>query len=164
MSGSTARTELVGTDLSLETATWDVDDPWQPPRPGFAGRLHLGHETDVVDPVPVTFVVDGVPVTPRVLSHRWEYDLTETVYGLTDSLRVAERKGVRGAVLCADWHFLGAGRVQVVASVPRSIRAHRDLRGQIRVDRQRRHARAYGVGTARDDLHPPGPEEVPVRA
>ena len=123
MSGSTARTELVGTDLSLETATWDVDDPWQPPRPGFAGRLHLGHETDVVDPVPVTFVVDGVPVTPRVLSHRWEYDLTETVYGLTDSLRVAERKGVRGAVLCADWHFLGAGRVEVRPAVPRRIRA-----------------------------------------
>ena len=48
-----------------------------------------------------------------MLSHRWEPDVTETVYGLTDSLRVAERKGVRGAVLCADWHFLGAGRVQV---------------------------------------------------
>ena len=112
MSGSTARTELVGTDLSLETATWDVDDPWAPPRPGFVGRLHLGHETDVVDPVPVTFVVDGVPVAPRVLSHRWDSDFTETVYGLTDSLRVAERKGVRGAVLCADWHFLGAGRVR----------------------------------------------------
>ena len=47
-----------------------------------------------------------------MLSHRWDPDLTETVYGLTDSLRVAERKGVRGAVLCADWHFLGAGRVR----------------------------------------------------
>ena len=112
VNGSTARTELVGTDLSLETATWDVDNPWQPPRPGFVGRLHLGHETDVVDPVPVTFVVDGEPVTPRVLSHRWEYDRTETVYALTDSLRVAERKGVRGAVLCADWRLprRGAGR------------------------------------------------------
>ena len=61
MSGSTERTELVGTDLSLETATWNTDDPWAPPRPGFVGRLHLGHETDVVDPVPVTFVVDGAP-------------------------------------------------------------------------------------------------------
>ena len=52
-------------------------------------------------------------MTPRVLSHRWDSDFTETVYALTDSLRVAERKGVRGAVLCADWHFLGAGRVEV---------------------------------------------------
>ena len=68
MNGSTGRTELVGTDLSLETATWDVENPWQPPRPGFVGRLHLGHETDVVDPVPVTFVVDGEPVTPRIIS------------------------------------------------------------------------------------------------
>ncbi|WP_028062284.1 MGH1-like glycoside hydrolase domain-containing protein [Solirubrobacter soli] len=117
------RTELVGTDLSLETATWRTDDPWAPPRPGFVGRLHLGHETDVVDPVPVTFVVDGVAVEPRVLSHTWSPDLTETVYGLTDSLRVAERKGVRGAVLCADWHFLGEGRVEVRPSVPRHIRA-----------------------------------------
>ncbi len=140
MSGWTERTELVGTDLSLETATWNTDDPWAPPRPGFVGRLHLGHETDVTDPVPVTFVVDGAAVTPRVLSHRWSYDVSETVYGLTDSLRVAERKGVRGAVLCADWHFLGAGRVEVVAAVPRQIRArvttisvYADLRADIPV-------------------------------
>jgi hypothetical protein len=139
VSGSTARTELVGTDLSLETATWRTDDPWAPPRPGFVGRLHLGHETDVVDPVPVTFVVDGVAVEPRVLSHTWSPDLSETVYGLTDSLRVAERKGVRGAVLCADWHFLGSGRVEVRPSVrERHIRArvttlsvYADLRADI---------------------------------
>jgi hypothetical protein len=123
VSGSTARTELVGTDLSLETATWDVDDPWAPPRPGFVGRLHLGHETDVVDPVPVAFVVDGRSVAPRMLSHRWDPDYTETVYALTDSLRVAERKGVRGRVLCADWHFLGSGRVEIVARVPPVLRA-----------------------------------------
>ena len=55
--------------------------------------------------------VDGVRVAPRVLSHRWDPDFTETVYGLTDSLRVAERKGVRGDVLCADWHVLGTGDV-----------------------------------------------------
>jgi hypothetical protein len=123
VSGSTARTELVGTDLSLETATWDVDNPWAPPRPGFVGRLHLGHETDVVDPVPVAFAVDGRSVEPRVLSHRWDPDYTETVYALTDSLRVAERKGVRGKVLCADWHFLGSGRVEIVAPAPSVLRA-----------------------------------------
>ena len=102
MSGSTARTDLVGTDLSLETATWDVDAPWAPPRPGFTGRLHLGHETDVVDPLPVVFVVDGEPVVPRVLAHRWDPDFTETVYAAGDR-RVVERKGVRGDVLCADY-------------------------------------------------------------
>ena len=59
-----------------------VDRPWAPPRPGFTGRLHLGHETDVVDPLPVAFVVDGAPVAPRVLAHRWDPDFTETVYAL----------------------------------------------------------------------------------
>jgi hypothetical protein len=140
VSGSTARTELVGTDLSLETATWDPDRPWAPPRPGFVGRLHLGHETDVTDPVPVTFVVDGHRVAPRLLSHRWDPDLSETAYGLTDSLRVFERKGVRGSVLCADWHFEGAGRVQVLARVPASLpvrvttaSVYADLRADLRV-------------------------------
>jgi hypothetical protein len=102
VNGSTARTDLVGTDLSLETATWDVENPWAPPRPGFTGRLHLGHETDVVDPLPVVFVVDGEPVTPRVLASRWDPDFTETVYAAGDR-RVVERKGVRGDVLCADY-------------------------------------------------------------
>ena len=123
MSGSTARTELVGTDLSLETATWDVDDPWAPPRPGFVGRLHLGHETDVVDPVPVTSSSTARRSCRGCSRTAGSYDFTETVYGLTDSLRVAERKGVRGAVLCADWHFLGAGRVEVRPAVRRRLSA-----------------------------------------
>jgi len=75
-SGSTdasERTDLVGTDLSLETATWDTDRPWAPPRPGFVGRLHLGHETDVVDPLPVTFAVDGEAVVARVLEHLFRF-------------------------------------------------------------------------------------------
>jgi hypothetical protein len=121
VSGSTARSELVGTDLSLETATWDVDRPWAPPRPGFTGRLHLGHETDVVDPLPVTFAVDGETVAPRVLAHRWDPDFTETVYGLGDAARVTERKGVRGDVLCADYTF--DGDVTLHYAAPRSLHA-----------------------------------------
>jgi hypothetical protein len=61
----------------------------------------------------VTFVVDGAPVTPRVLRHGWDFDGTETVYALTDALRLHERRGIRGEVLCADWAYEGAGRVQV---------------------------------------------------
>ncbi len=112
------RTELVGTDLSLETATWDVERPWAPPRPGFVGRLHLGHETDVVDPLPVAFLVDGEPVAPRVLEHHWDPDFTETVYAAGDR-RVRERKGVRGRVLCADYE----GDVELYFAAPPSLRA-----------------------------------------
>lgn len=118
MNGSTARTDLVGTDASLETATWDVDEPWAPPRPGFTGRLHLGHETDVVDPLPVAFAVDGAIAEPHVLAHRWDPDFTETVYAVGDR-RVRERKGVRGDVLCADYE----GDVEVRIAPPRSLRA-----------------------------------------
>src|SRR5262249_12597154 len=50
---------------------------------------------------------------PRVLAHRWDPDFTETVYALTDALRVTERKGIRAGMLCADWRFEGAGRVDV---------------------------------------------------
>ncbi|MDA0138558.1 hypothetical protein [Solirubrobacter deserti] len=61
----------------------------------------------------VTFLVDGVPVEPRVVAHRWDPDLTETVYALTDALRLHERRGIRGDVLCADWSYEGSGRVKV---------------------------------------------------
>jgi hypothetical protein len=120
VSGSTARTELVGTDLSLETATWDVEEPWAPPRPGFTGRLHLGHETDVVDPLPVRFTVSGETALPRVLAHRWDPDFTETVYAV-GTARVTERKGVRGDVLCADYTF--DGDVSLEYAAPRSLHA-----------------------------------------
>jgi hypothetical protein len=68
--------------------------------------LHLGHETDVIDPLPVAFSVRGENVAPRVLAHRWDPDFTETVYAV-GSARVTERKGVRGDVLCADYVFDG---------------------------------------------------------
>jgi hypothetical protein len=61
----------------------------------------------------VRFSVDGVEVRPRVLAHRWDPDRTETVYALTDALRLHERRGIRGAVLCADWSYEGTGRVRV---------------------------------------------------
>jgi hypothetical protein len=86
------------------------------------GRLHLGHETDVVDPLPVTLAVDGRSVAPRVLQHRWTPDGTTTLYDL-GSVRATERKGVRGAVLCADWSFEGSGRVEVRAVAPERLRA-----------------------------------------
>ena len=44
----------------------------------------------------MAFLVDGVEVTPRVVAHRWDPDLTETVYALTDALRLTERRGIRG--------------------------------------------------------------------
>ena len=109
VSGSTARTDLVGTDLSLETATWDVDG-----RGRRRARASSGGCTSATRPTSSTRCrwrssVDGVRVAPRVLAHRWDPDFTETVYALTDALRVTERKGVRGDVLCADWRFDGDG-------------------------------------------------------
>lgn len=61
----------------------------------------------------MTFLVDGAEVTPRVLAHRWDPDFTETIYALTDALRMTERRGIRGDVLCADWRYEGVGRVEV---------------------------------------------------
>ena len=90
MSGSTARTDVVGPGVTIDPGLV----------PGFAQAR-------------VTFLVDGVEVTPRVLAHRWDPDLTETVYALTDALRLTERRGIRGDVLCADWAYEGSGRVKV---------------------------------------------------
>ena len=71
MSGSTARTDVVGPGVTIDPGLV----------PGFAQAR-------------VAFLVDGVEVTPRVLAHRWDPDLTETVYALTDALRLTERRGI----------------------------------------------------------------------
>lgn len=90
MSGSTARTDLLAPGLTIDPGLV----------PGFPQAR-------------VEFLVDGVEVTPRVLAHRWDPDLTETVYALTDALRLTERRGIRGGVLSADWSYEGSGRPKV---------------------------------------------------
>jgi hypothetical protein len=57
-----------------------------------------------------------------VLAHAWTPDGTTTLYDL-GSVRATERKGVRGAVLCADWRFYGAGRVTARVVAPERLRA-----------------------------------------
>jgi hypothetical protein len=90
VSGSTARTDVVGPGVTLDPGLV----------PGFPRSR-------------VRFLVDGVEVEPRVLAHRWDPDFTETVYALTDALRLHERRGIRADVLCADWTYEGSGRVKV---------------------------------------------------
>ncbi|MDA0185240.1 hypothetical protein OJ997_33355 [Solirubrobacter phytolaccae] len=90
MSGSTARTDVVGPGFAIDPGLV----------PGFPRAR-------------VTVLVDRVEVTPRVLAHRWDPDFTETVYALTDACRMTERRGLRGDVLCADWSYEGSGRVEV---------------------------------------------------
>lgn len=90
MSGSTARTDVVAAGLTIDPGLV----------PGFPQAR-------------VEFEVDGVPVEPRVVAHRWDPDVLETVYALTDGLRLSERRGIRGEVLCADWTYEGSGRVKV---------------------------------------------------
>ena len=99
MSGSTARTDVVGPGVTIDPGLV----------PGFAQAR-------------VAFLVDGVEVTPRVVAHRWDPDLTETVYALTDALRLTERRGIRGDVLCADWAYEGSGRVKVRGGATTGLR------------------------------------------
>lgn len=100
MSGSTARSDVAAPGVLIDPGL----------SPGFPQAR-------------VAFLVDGVEVTPRLLAHRWDPDGTETVYALTDALRMTERKGVRGDVLCADWSYEGVGRTEVRgAPSPRGLR------------------------------------------
>jgi hypothetical protein len=68
----------------------------------------------------VSFAVDGRAVHARVVRHAWTPDSTTTVYDL-GTVRATERKGVRGDVLCADWRFEGAGRVEVRVVAPERL-------------------------------------------
>jgi len=89
VSGSTARADVVGPGIAI-----DCGD-----QPGF----------------PQARVSFGEGITPRLLERTWDPDLLVSVYALTDSLRVTERKGIRDGVPCAelvyDGDALGPSRI-----------------------------------------------------
>lgn len=113
------RTELIGQHFSLETVrTDDPEHPWALPQPGFHGRLHLGHETDVVDPLDVGLSIDGQEVRLRVVNHEWNPAAQHTRYRSdAPTAELIETRFVDGDALCADYELENLGATAIEAEL-----------------------------------------------
>ncbi len=119
---NTTRTDLIGHDVWLDTSILSTPEvPWRSPQPGFAGRLYLGHQTDITDPCLFAISISGESLHPEPLRHTWTPAGQETLYRLDTShggvLMLHEEKWISETGLCAEWQFHHNGAVPLTIDV-----------------------------------------------